>query len=122
MTARRILGMKVLPGRALAWPLFFAALPSYVVGLVAIAMGSRSWVSAQPLFYRACKFLAQPPVVWVLGGIYVAVDLLLIYWAGRELRRAREAARPVRLFFLWQVAKLSHALVYFALAYAYRLP
>ena len=119
-----ILNMELWPRRkprATAWPLLFVAALSYLA-LAAIFLGFSFDPDSMPFLAKLLVSLVRPPAVWVISGIWLVVDLGLLHWSDRWVLRGREASRPVRLFFLWQVAKLAFCLIYPALVYAYHFP
>ena len=121
---RSILNKELWPRlipRPHALPLLLAGVPSYLAFAV-IAFGLRSPNMVTALRHPALISLIRPPIVWVLAVVWIAVDVLLVHRATRCLRKADEPARPIRLFFLWQVTKLAFCLPFCALVYAYYLP
>jgi hypothetical protein len=118
---RRALGMQVWPARPLAWPFFFITLPSYF-GLMMSVTTSRESLPAQALLYNVFMFIARPPVVWAIAALWLGMDSWLIYRVGHAWRSDGEPARPLKLFFLWQVTKIAFCLVYPALVYDYVRP
>ena len=118
---RRVLGMRVWPLWPLAWPLFFIALPSYF-GLMMCVAASRESLPAQAVLYSVFMFIVRPPVVWGIVALWLGVDCWIIYLVRRSWRSEGEPARPLKLFFLWQVTKIAFCLVYPALVYAYFRP
>ena len=112
--------MELWPKRPFAWPLILLAVPAFVGQFYAIHGLRGGPTNSNWSLHPFCLFLSRTPVVWSVAAIWFVVDLFLIAWASRCLRRNGEPARPAGLFFLWQGAKFAFFLLYFAVMFTYR--
>ncbi|MBN1917224.1 MAG: hypothetical protein JW889_04885 [Verrucomicrobia bacterium] len=118
---RRVLGMRVRPRWPLGWPLFLTTLPSYL-GFAMCGVGFRKASLGQGVVHDTFMLMAGPPVVWLIAALWLGLDLWILYRVRRAWWTDGEPARPLKLFFVWQVTKIAFCLVYPALVYAYFRP
>lgn len=126
MRLRQILHTEILPrrlrprpGRQYAWPLLALTAPMYAVlfGMVHPLRTGRIGLNWH--VYGFCAFLARTPVVWTLAAVWFLIDVYLVVQTERALGGGGEPARPTKLFFLWQCAKIAFFFLFFAVLIAH---
>ena len=120
MSLRSILTMELWRWRASPWLLLILAAPSFVAQFWIIPQLPSGHPDSNWALRPFCLFMSAAPAVWGLAALWFVVDVFLVAWVSRALKRQSEPARPASLFFLWQGAKFSFFVLYFAVMFSSR--
>ena len=119
MKLQQILDTPIWTRRRHAWPFLALTAPMHAVlfGMVHPLRTGRIGLNWH--VHDLCAFLSQTPVVWTLAVVWFLIDAFLIVRMERALNSGGEPARPAKLFFLWQCAKIAFFFLLFAVLIAH---